>query len=76
MIDCHGLLSKVSWIHVPDQVVWLGVGLTPTILNSEISQGLGSTFLVLLSGDMTHLLPPPPHTHNDIQLTNAPERVI
>ena len=41
MTDCHGLLSGVPWLHVPDQVVWQGAGPTPAVLSSEIAQGLG-----------------------------------
>jgi hypothetical protein len=38
--DCHGLLSRASWLRVADQVVWQGAGSLPAILNSEIPQGL------------------------------------
>ena len=34
-------LSGVSWLQVPDQVVWQGAGPTPAVYNSEILQGLG-----------------------------------
>jgi hypothetical protein len=38
--DYHGPLSGVSWLHVPDQVVWQGVGSNPAALESEIPWGL------------------------------------
>ena len=43
--DCHGPLSGVSWLCVPDQVVWQGAGPMPAVLNSEIPQGLSSLSL-------------------------------
>lgn len=36
MTDCHGPLSRVSWIPVPEQVEVGRDGSTPTLLNSEI----------------------------------------
>jgi hypothetical protein len=41
MTDCHGPPGGVSWLCVPDQVVWQGAGPTPAVLSSEIAQGLG-----------------------------------
>ena len=38
MTYCHGPLSCVSWLCVPDQVVWQGAGSTPVIFNSESPQ--------------------------------------
>jgi hypothetical protein len=46
MLGCYGPLSRVSWLCVPDQVPDLagsrsgreGAALTPTVLNSEMSQ--------------------------------------
>jgi hypothetical protein len=36
MTNCHGPLSGVSWLHVPNQVVWQGAASMPVILTSEI----------------------------------------
>lgn len=37
---CRSPLSEVPWVSAPDQVVWQGPRLTPTILNSGVSQSL------------------------------------
>lgn len=39
---CHGPLSGVLWLCVQHLIGWQGASLTPTVLNSEMSQGLGS----------------------------------
>lgn len=41
MIDCHGPLNGVSWVHGPDQEVWQEAGFMPIVLSSDISKGLG-----------------------------------
>lgn len=53
MTDCHGPFSGVSWLCVPDQLVWQGADPMPAVLNSEISPGFGpaqpSQFFCLLA---------------------------
>ena len=38
--DCHGPLIGVSWLCLPDQIIWQGSGSTPAVLNFEIPLGL------------------------------------
>lgn len=47
--NCHGPLSTVSWLLLPDQIVWQRAVLITTILNSEISWGLGCLNLISAS---------------------------
>ena len=58
MTNCHGPFSGVSWLCVPDQVVWQRAGSMPAILNSEIPWDL--SWLSLTSSSVWWHGPPAP----------------